>query len=89
MHSSLSSSLPCALGCKGGERALLRATRRPSSRLVIWGMFLRSVAGMRAAPMIPTVEMAQELIEYVVYMAVGFDQGVDVSLEGGVGCDGP
>lgn len=39
--------------------------------------------------MIPTVEMAQELIEYVVYMAVGFDQGVDVSLEGGVGCDGP
>lgn len=39
--------------------------------------------------MIPTVEMAQELIEYVVYMAVGFDQGVDVSLEGEVGCDGP
>lgn len=68
---------------------MLRATRRPSSRLVIWEMFLRSVAGMRAAPMIPTVEMAQELIEYVVYMAVGFDQGVDVSLEGEVGCDGP
>lgn len=39
--------------------------------------------------MIPTVEMAQELIEYVVYMAVGFGLGVDVSLEGGVGCDGP
>lgn len=57
--------------------------------LLSGGMFLRSVAGMRAAPMIPTVEMAQELIEYVVYMAVGFGLGVDVSLEGGVGCDGP
>lgn len=59
---------------------MLRAARSPSSRLLYLGeVFALGGKGEGGPVMILPVEVIQKLFEYIVYVTVGFDQGVDVS----------